>query len=277
MKLALGHGLAALTVVAGAIAVFAACQHNDSSLFVQDVIYPTPAAQGQTCTYTADPNQTFLSHGKIDVGFPTTGYQAEFLIGNQLVAESNSAQLATETSTININAAIITDTAADGTQLDQYTWLTGGSVYPSTGTVPGYAAIGAVIASPKAIAALAGAARASDGTETLITYTKFIGHTLGGTYIESNVFEYAIDVCYGCLVDYSEMDVLPLCNTKTNLPVEGVVNCLGASSTSTSGSTAFPCYPGQDTPIDCAACQGYPVCHGNIPLGVGLCDGGTGG
>jgi hypothetical protein len=277
MKLALGHGLAGLTVVTGSIAVMAACQHDDSSLFVQDVIYPTPVAQGQSCTYTADPNQTFISHGQLDVGFRRFEYSAEFLVGNQLVSQSNSQQLQTETSTINISGAVVQVTTADGTVLDNYTWLSGGSVYPATGTVPGYAAIGAVIASPKAVQAIAPTSEA-EGSVTLVTYTKFIGHTLGGTYVESNVFEFAVDVCYGCLVAYSQMDVEPTCTNASNqvVPLQ-VPNCLGASSTSTSGSTSVPCFPGQDTIIDCALCQDLQVCRGAYPTGVAPCDGGTGG
>ena len=113
MKRVLGHCLAGLTLMSGGIALIAACQHNDSSLFVSNVLYPTPVSQGQQCLFTADPNQPVLSVGALDLGFSST-YYAHFLLGNQLVAQANSQNLKTETSIINIEGAIVKVTDAAG-------------------------------------------------------------------------------------------------------------------------------------------------------------------
>jgi hypothetical protein len=261
MKRVLGHGLAGLTLVGGAICAMAACSHNDSSLFVQDVIYPTPVAAGQSCTYSPDPNGTFLPIGTLDIVF-RDNYQPFFLLGNQLVAQANASQLQTETSTINIEGATVRDTDSDGTVLDNYTTLTSATVYPSSGTVPGYAATAATIASQTAVRKLVvekAAVLASNGSTTLVTYTKFYGHTLGGTYVESNEFEFPIEVCNGCRINF---ETLLDCNgTKVNGP-----NCLGTATNS--ASLPYPCVPGQDTYIDCTQCQGVAACGGAYPTGT---------
>lgn len=277
MKRVLGHCLAGLAVVAGGVGVMSACAHNDSSLFIQDVIYLIPVAAGQVCSYTADPNQLFQSSGTLDVAFRDQ-YFAEFLVANQLVAQSNSAQLMTETSTVNIEGAIVRVTDAAGNQLDSFTSLAAGTVYPSTGTVPGYAAIGATIASRASIKAVVGAKGAGlglGGSTTIVTYSKFFGHTLGGTYVESNEFEYPIEVCEGCLVTFSES--LSNCN---GVMLKGP-NCLGAqASGSTLSTLPIPCTVGQDTAIDCSQCQGTAACQGvyaTAPVPGGCLDAGGGG
>jgi len=281
MKRVLGHCLAGLSLISGGIALMSACAHNDSSLFVQNVLYPTPVSIGQSCVYTADPNQTFLPRGTLDVDFGRFQYDAFFLLGNQMVAQANAQQLQTETSTIDIQGAIVRDTDAAGTQLDSFTSLTSGTVYPSSGTVAGYASISATIASQKAVSSLV-SSKASElaggGTTQLVTYVKFYGYTLGGTYVESNDFEYPIDVCQGCLIGFSGSETTECCVNGACVTPK-TPNCL--SPTSSSGSLPVPCIVGQDTAIDCSQCQEIAACRGaysagGIPL---LCeaDGGTNG
>ncbi len=268
MKRVLGHCLAGLTVVAGGLACLsAACQHNDSSLFVQDVLSPTPVAQGQTCQFTSDPNQAVIAGGTLDTVF-SSQYVAMFLVGNQLVSQSNSQQLKTETSTISLETVQVKDTDANGTVLDNFTTRTSGAVYPSSGTVPGYAANGPVIiASQTAVAALAAANPniGSDGSAPMVAYVKFTGHTLGGTYVESNIFEFPISVCHGCRVSFAASECLE----------EGfsTPNCLNPSGSAS--SLPVPCFPGQDVIIDCSQCQDVKYCRGAYPNGnpVGGCTG----
>jgi hypothetical protein len=267
MKRVLGHCLAGLTLICGGIALTSACAHNDSSLFVSNVLYPTPVSAGQACSFTADPNQTVLSRGTLDVAFGNLQYSATFLIGNQLVAQAQSQNLKTETSIINIEGAIVRVTDAAGNQLDNFTTLAAGTVLPSTGTVPGYASISAVVASQTAVGAIVkqkAAELASGGTTMIVTYVKFFGHTLGGTYIESNDFEYPIQVCEttpeggSCLVNFSLSEAVECNGVKVNVP-----NCLAPSSTAM--SLPVPCTPGQDTIIDCSQCQSLTVCRGAYP------------
>jgi hypothetical protein len=263
MKRVVQHGLAGLALISGGLAFTAACQHNDSSLFVQNVLYPTPVASGQSCIYTNNPDQSVLSSGALDVTL-TQEYVAEFLVGNQLVAQENSQNLMTETSTINIEGAIVTVTDAAGNQLDFFKSLTSGTVYPSTGSTPGYAALSATIISQKATNLVAGTGNGnlpSGSTITVVSYVKFYGHTLGGTYIESNNFEFPVDLCAGCLINYSGSSLSECNGIALKQP-----NCLGSSSTST--SLPVPCAIGQDFSIPCSACSGSAVCRGEYPDGL---------
>lgn len=262
MKRVLGHCLAGFTLLSGAVAMMSACAHNDSSLFVQNVLYPTPVTVGQACTYTADPNQTFLPRGTLDLDFLRFQYDAFFLIGDQMVAQANAQQLQTETSTVDIQGAIVRDTDAAGNQLDSFTSLTSGTVYPSSGTVPGYVSTSATIASQKAVNALVSensANLAQGGSATLVTYVKFYGYTLGGTYIESNDFEFPIDVCQGCLISFAASEAT-VCTVNGSSVTPKTPNCLSPGSSSS--SLPYPCNPGQDTVIDCSQCQNIPACRG---------------
>lgn len=286
MKRVLGHCLAGLSLLSGGIALMSACAHDDSSLFVQSVLFPTPVAAGQACVYTADPNQTFLPRGELDVAFRLQ-YDAFFLLGDQMVAQANAQQLQTETSSIDIQGAIVKNTDAAGNVLDSFTSLTSGTVYPSSGTIPGYLATSATIASQKAVSALtaqeAGNLK-SGGSTTLVTYVKFYGYSLGGTYVESNDFEFPITVCDGrysenCLIDFSQGNTDSCCPNGTCVsPPPKTPNCLNTSSSSS--SLPVPCNIGQDTKIQCSQCLELAACNGayatSAPPAECL-DGGTGG
>ena len=140
MKRVWGHVLAGVTLVGVGAILVAACKHNDSTLFVQDVLSPPLVTQGQTCIFTADPTQPTISSGVLDYGLRTE-YDANFLVGNQAVAKVNSQNLQTETDIITIQGAIVRITDAAGNQLANYTRLAASTVYPSTGTTPGYAPV----------------------------------------------------------------------------------------------------------------------------------------
>ena len=256
MKRVLGHVLAGGTVLAAGMALVVACKHDDSTLFVQDVLAPPLVTTGQTCTFTADPTQPTLSSGVLDYGLKQA-YDANFLVGNQAVAKVNSQQLQTETDIITIQGAIVRITDSSGNQIGNYTRLAGATVYPSTGTTPGYAAItGVTIVDSGSLAADSALQTniMAGGLSRVVTYTKFFGQTTGGTYVESDEFEFPVDVCYGCLVAYSATDQNPLAQTP---------NCLDYATAAQSGtSTPQSCIPGQDFAIDCAECQALPVCRG---------------
>jgi hypothetical protein len=262
MNRVLGRCLAGLAVVTGALSLAAGCVHDDSSLFIQNVIFPQPQGAGTECTFTANPTQLFLSRGTLDTAFRSE-YDAEFLLANQLVTRSNPNQVETETSNINIQGAIVRDTDAAGNQLDSFTSLTSGTVYAAVGGTPGYAVSSATVISQKAIQA---AGSLTGGVKTVVGYVKFFGHTLGGDYIESNEFEFPVDLCYGCLVQFSASDIDPCFSG---------INCLKATNGMTTGgsSNTVPCVSGQDTPVDCSLCQQLNICRPNP--GTNLCDAGT--
>jgi hypothetical protein len=254
MKRVWGHLLVGVSLLAGGAAAASACVHNDSTLFIQDVLEPPIVTAGQTCTFTSDPSQPSLPSGALDFAL-ATAYVAEFLLANQMVPESNSQQLQTETSTIHIEGAVVKITDAAGNQLKSYTRVVGGTVYPASGTVPGYAPIGVEIVD-SATAATA-AQQAGNGSARLITNTMFFGHTLGGKYVESDTFAFPVDVCYGCLVSFTGQDN----------PLLPSPNCVGTGTgTGGSGSTTsapVPCQYGQDVAVSCTTCLSNPVCNPN--------------
>jgi hypothetical protein len=262
MKRVWGHVLGAISLLGCGGIVFFSCVHNDSTIFIQDVIAPQEVANNQPCVFTASTTQTFLSSGVLDLDFRAS-YEAEFLVGNQMVAEANSPQLVTETSTVTLQGAVIRITDASGkNQLATFTRLTSGTIYPASGNVPGYAAIGTTIVDSNTVLnnpdirdkVLRAPARAA--SVRLVTYLRFFGNTLGGRYVESDEFEFPVDVCKGCLITFSPQDI----NPNADVP-----NCIGPCSANGAASTQapIPCVVGQDLPIDCVQCQGVPDCMPN--------------
>jgi hypothetical protein len=262
-----GHIAAGVSLLAGAGVTTAACVHDDSTLFVQDVLAAPFVTQGQECTFNADPTQPFISQGVLDIDFRDE-YTAEFLLGNQMVAEANSQQLQTETSTITIQGAVVRITDASGAQLNTFTRLAAATVYPSSGTTPGYTPIGLTIIDANTIRNNGSLQTtvAGGGRSRLVTYVKFFGNTLGGKSVESDEFEFPVDVCKGCLITFTATDI----NPNASFP-----NCLGNGTSTSTTSLPAPCVPGQDFPIDCSQCLTIPDCNPNSTTLV--TDAGTGG
>ena len=226
-----------------------ACKHDDSSLFVQSVLAPQLVSPGQACDFTSDPTQAALPSGILDVALRTE-YDPVFLLGNQMVAEVNSQQLQTETSIITVRGAVVRVTDISNHQLTAFTTDGSTTVYPSTGSTPGYAPI-SVTAIDQATAIAATAGLASGATVRLITYTKFFGNTLGGDSIESDEFEFPVDLCFGCLITFAE----------DNPALMVQPNCALAAAAATVSSLPSPCSPGQDEAVDCSQCLDNAVCN----------------
>jgi hypothetical protein len=253
------HVVAGLAIVAGVGAVVSACAHDDSTIFIYNAIAPTAVAPGAECVFSANPSQTFLPSGELDVSLGAS-YRAEFLVGNQMVAQVDPTVPRTETSIVDIQGAVVRITAANGTQLTTYTDPTAGSIPAASGGTPGYLAISVTIVNPATVAQLF--PQLSDGgfggfvgpghEVKLITYTKMFGKTLGGQYVESNEYEFPVTLCSDCLISFTQADISPLCP---------VANCLGVGNT----TATVPCSPGQDLATDCSLCRGSdnPFCSPN--------------
>jgi hypothetical protein len=267
MKWVGAHYLAALTLVAGGACVFSACVHDDSTIFVRNVMAPKFAAAGTQCTWQADPTQPVISSGALDLALRSQ-YDAIFLLGNQMVAQVNGNQLQNETSIVKIDGAVVRITNKDGVQLSTYTRLTSSTIAPSVGNVPGYAIGEATIVDPLTLqtkvdpslhlqqgdtgvpVAVYLSNRGPGTLVRLVTYARFFGKSLGGQSVESNEFEFPIDICNGCLIAFS------------NNPLYPAPNCVGNAGTNMA-MPVIPCVTGQDLVVDCAACQnGNANCRG---------------
>jgi hypothetical protein len=224
--------------MAGSAFAVSSCAHDDSTIFVKQVLAEPLVTNGQVCTFTSDPTQPYVTHGILDTAI-RSDYEAEFLVGNQMVPRGDPSAPRTETSYVNIQGAVVTITTAGGMQLASYTTLAAATIPPSNGTSPSYAPIDVTIIDSMTVGALQTQLQAQPaGTlDRVVTKVKFFGKTLGGESVESNEFAFPVDVCYGCLVS-----VCAASSTMTTLPV--------------------PCRPGQDSVIDCTQCQGIPVCTG---------------
>ena len=266
MKRVWGHVVVGVTLIGCGVVLVPACKHDDSTLFVQNVLAAPLVTAGEACVFSSDPTQAAIPSGTLDVGLRGE-YDATFLIGNQSVAQANSQQLRTETNIITIQGAIVRITDASGNELNTYTRATSATVYPSTGNVPGYAPATVTILDSSTLSGDTALQSnvAQQGTSRLVTYTKFFGQTTGGDYEESDEFEFPVDVCSGCLVGFSAADENPL---------EPEPNCALAAANATAVSLPVPCVIGQDSVVDCSACQGYAVCRGAAPTPT--IDAGTG-
>jgi hypothetical protein len=241
------HVVSALVVVGGASLL--ACAHDDSTLFVYQVQVGTPS--GSTCTFSPNPASIFLSGGLLDVGVRPE-YDATYLVANQMVAQASPSTPQTETSFITIDHANVKITQTNGTIIRQYSTVTAATVPPATGATPGFIPVVDVpILDSEAVTTITGM-----GLNRVETFVQFFGKSTGGTAVESNTFEFPVDLCNGCLV------VFPMGEDRPDVVVNGVTttrfphpNCFnfGAASTSTS-TVSPPCRIGQDDFVDCGLC-----------------------
>jgi hypothetical protein len=259
MKRVWGHVLAGMAVLGVGSAAAFACVHNDSSIFIQNVLAGQQVSGGAGCSYTSATTQPFIPFGVLDV-LLRNSYDPTYLVGNQLVAEANSSQLMTETSTVTIQGATVRLTDSQGNKVGtgSFTSLTSGTIYPATGGVPSYTpiAVPSVIdsATVAAIVQANAAQLAMNGYVRVITYVRVFGNTLGGRYVESGEFEFPVDICQGCLIAFTQAD---------NNPCYLQPNCLGNPASTTMSANTVPCNPGMDIAIDCAQCTAVnQACRG---------------
>jgi hypothetical protein len=257
MKRVCGHVLAGLTVLVGGAGMTSACVHDNSTIFVFDVLAPQEVSNGQTCMFNSDTTQPYISSGTLDTDF-LSGYAATYLVGNQMVPQENPSTPQDETSYVNIQGAVVRITDSSGAQLSTFTRLTSGPLAPLNGTTPSFTPISVLTIDADTLQKpqVAGVVNAR-GVVRLVTYVRFFGQTTGGDSVESGEFEFPVDVCRGCLITFAPADISP------NYPAP---NCAGAVSTSgTVTAQPIPCTPGQDIQIDCSQCQSIADCAPNGP------------
>jgi hypothetical protein len=222
-----------------------ACAHDDSTIFVQSVLAPQLVAPGTGCAYTNDPTQPTIDEGLLDIDLRDS-YSAAFLLANQLVPRGDPSAPQTETSFVNIKGAVvrITDAASGALVSPPFTSLASIVISPAQGSTPGYGAITDITLLDQTTVANLGAL--INGERRLLVFTKFFGTTLGGQYVESNDFQFPIDVCSGCLISFSAADISSKCQN---------VNCFGNSTTMMGSTVTVPCNF-EDFAVDCSACKG---------------------
>ncbi len=233
--------------------VASACAHNDASIIVHGVLAP-PQPQNGACTYTSDPTQPEESTGTLDVGL-LAAYTPEVLVGNQLITRNDNVNLKAETARVTLQGAVVHVDDTSGNEINSFTTLSSGFIDPGAGGVPSYGPIALTLIDPKTSAAMAGSLPTL-GTKQVIVHFTVFGQTAGGDDIESDEFQFAVNVCNGCLVTFPADSVDPVEQAANG----GAPNCDAAQSSSSGGTSVVPCVVGQDQPVDCRLCKGDPIC-----------------
>jgi hypothetical protein len=193
------------------------CVDNESSLFIRSCLFvPT-----DTCKVTFDSSATVRLAGLLDPA--QSDYSCPLLVGNQLVARGNAAQLRTETSRIEIHTAVVT--IYDSIKSQTYTTYSvpaSGFVDPGSATTPGFGGADVLLLDRVT-------AREHLG-ETLLSGVVLQGRTLGGLEVESAEWTFPITVSSPeQLCDFSACE---FGSTLTDMP-------------------KLTCRPGVDSTTDC--------------------------
>lgn len=229
-----------LLLSVGASIASAGCADNESTLFILGV-----AKIEGDCTFTAGASTALLPRGTYDLGF-SGSYQAGLILGNQMATRGIKARSRTETSRIILEGAEIRIVLGDGSLLmEPFSAPGAGFVDVGVGQEPGYGVLSVVVI-PR-LDSKNGADLAMESGYVLAEIKAF-GRTLGGQPVESNVFSFPIEVCYGCLVTFPPTELDP-----------ETFECRGSSA---SEATATPCNWGQDTQVVCSSCAAnFEVCR----------------
>jgi hypothetical protein len=252
-----GGAFAAATVVATGVVGVSACTHDDSTIFVRDVLAPMAVAPGTACTFSNDPAQNQIQSGILDVDLRSE-YDPVYLVGNQLVAQADPTVPRTETSFVRIEGATVTVKDVNEVQVAQFRDLVSTTINPGAGGTPGYASVSVTTIGADTVAASAPPPGDTVDVVRLLTYVKFFGHTLGGESVESDVYQFPVDLCRSCLITVAPADISPLFESP---------NCVGTGQSTT---TSAPCVIGQDLPVDCSLCKATsPACNPTpVPIGA---------
>jgi hypothetical protein len=237
-----GHTLSAAVLAVAAGSAAPGCAHNDASMFVHGVLYP-PIPSGGICTYTFAPTALELAIGTVDGEVALGGYTPEFLVGSTLIPQGNQATPDSETARIEIQGAIVqvVDPAENNATIEYNTVLTTGFIEPASGAAPSYGGTSLTIMDAAAVQHFT--PPLGDPAKVAIVYVTFFGQTLGGQNLQSNQYQFPVDVCAGCLVTF---------------PAGAPAGYCAGSSTS---ATVEACILGQDQSTDCTFCSAIPYCE----------------
>lgn len=220
---------------------------QESQLFIRQVV----AVVQPDCVARAEPDAAAVISGTLDVSLAQE-YKASLLIGNQLVSRGSTDQVRTETSRISFKSAEVRITAAsDGSELSAFTVPVTGFADNALNQEPGYGVASLPLIDRGALGALGTLPR--NELRRVIATVKVTGRTLGGSDVTSNEFAFVIQVCRGCLVQFTADD---------DDPLQDGPDCFGPGAAATSVSTTASCFGGQDSYVSCQTCKNIsPECQ----------------
>jgi hypothetical protein len=251
MKRILGHGLTLLGVALAATTFTPACEENDQSIFIRGALAPAQNRLNGICVYTDDPEQAQLFEGTFDVAVRDS-YILILLVGNQLIARGDTANVRAESNRVHLNGAIVRVTDPNGALIGEFTSLGSGFADPQNSNTPAFGSI-AVTGIDAPTQARIGGGLAGGQTRLVVANVKVFGRTLGGNEIETGEFQLPIRVCNGCLISFAGGDDPATPGVDCNLPIP--------TSGAGGGTVILPCRPGQDELTPCQACLDRPACR----------------
>lgn len=209
--------------------LFGGCAPGNPGLLVMNVVSPD-----DTCLYAV--GNPALAGGVFDVGprpatLVTSGYDATFRFGNQLVNLSRTGSAGPPMADPNIMQVQrleveLQDVGGAPLALpaNPYTVYAGGGIIPSADGGNAGEGLGVAEIIP---ASYIGELAAITGTGTegadIVVSLQAIGVTAGGAEVISNPFFYPIHLCIGCLFGCAtDSDGVPLCRTTCNPGQDGV-------------------------------------------------------
>lgn len=225
----------------GALAV-PGCADNNSMLFIQGVL----VTEASDCVAKPESGALVRAAGTLDASL-RSGYRAALLVGSQLTQRGSREQLRTETARLMLKGADIRLQDAYGRDLNlgdnpnPFSTIGTGFVNPAGGTDPG---LGVIFVDVIPAALMASVTSALQGSGLVLAKIKAFGETLGNEKVESGEFEYPIQICSGCLIDYPGTSVTG---------AVGQLICNGA----TQGDPGTICNLGQDQRVPCTECAAY--------------------
>lgn len=235
------RGLLAGTALLAAAAIGPGCAEPESSLFIRHVVF----AQPPDCTAQAEPDGLFLGTGLIDVALRDE-YQGTLLVGNQLVSRGSQELVRTETNRIALRTAAVRIEDVSGGVLSDFEVPITGFVDQSTGIEPGYGLASMPIIDSGAINKIRGTI-AKGASKRLVAFIKITGLSLGGSEISTGEFQFVVQACNGCLVQFPP---------EADDPTVDGVDCLAPTEAANQNNNDLPCIVGQDRLIDCRLCSG---------------------
>lgn len=238
-----------LSAAVVAAATAPACADNDMSIFVVGMMAPPQARTAAGCTYIADPTSAqLLGAGTIDAAL-TSGYLGVLLVGNQLIPRGDPANTRAESNRVHLQGAVVKVQDPNGTVISEFTsTAANGLVNPQNNNTPGFSIIGVTLIDQATAQQLAGGLP-DFGSRRVEAHVKVFGRTLGGVDVESGDWFIPINVCKGCLIDFSQ---------NTDPLVQPQPNCKRATTAATVNA---PCALGQDERIPCSSCLSLKICN----------------
>jgi len=245
MKRIWGHVVSLVVAGMAVSAAMPACATNDQTIFIRSALAPSANRQMGGCIYTNDPTQAELFQARADLGV-TDSYFAILLVGNQLIPRGDSLNNRAESNRVHINGAIVRVTEADGTLIREFTSLATGFADAAQNNAPSYASIGITALDAPTRDILLPTLPNRVVSRTILINIKAFGTSLGGKDVESGEFQLPMQVCNGCLVDFST-------GNDDTLPPAQQPNCKKPNTMAASAATE-PCFAGQDEHILCQDC-----------------------